>query len=160
MPDHATRYLTWYLVESWGGPSQYTEKRGSLFPFLYSTHRLWYYKLTPKFWTRWIMHYRHAAEMVCAEENEGAEPTQSEGGEASAADGAAPPAPAPVLLPASERYVPPVSPPATSPVRFNAEHLRIMNYFILRLQEWLDCNDVDIKKLELVGHFDSTPPKQ
>lgn len=143
MPDHATRYLTWYLVESWGGPPQYTEKRGTLFPFLYSTHRLWYYKLTPLFWARWIGHYRAAASMVCAEENEGLETTKT----AQSDD-------APVLLPASERYVPPPSPPATSPVRFNAEHLKIMDYFVLRLQEWLDCNDVDIKKLEMVGLFD------
>jgi len=59
----ASELLCWFLMEAWGSERRlYSAHRGSHFPFLHSTHRVWSFHLNEEYWQRWIYHFLGAAQ--------------------------------------------------------------------------------------------------
>jgi len=59
----ASELLCWFLMEAWGSERRlYSAHRGSHFPFLHSTHRVWSFHLNEEYWQRWIHHFLGAAQ--------------------------------------------------------------------------------------------------
>ncbi len=143
--NKATIYLDWYLTEFFGGPSLYSHKRGSLFPFLYSTHRLWAYKLTPKFWEKWIVYFKQAAESVQQEEEDAFQKRQSHQKDNDSGSGSE-------EKDGGDSY--------GDELKFKKQYIPVLEYFIQRHFEWISATEKEIQQLKKVGEFDDPPLKE